>query len=44
VPAALWVGIGSSLFGAALLAAALLMFGARSRAGSRRSAKTVLAS
>ncbi len=44
VPAALWVGIGLSLFGAALLAAALLMFEARTRAGSRRGAKTVLAS
>jgi hypothetical protein len=43
VPAALWFGIGLSLFGAALLAAAVLMFGARSRTGSRRGAKAVLA-
>jgi hypothetical protein len=44
VPAALWVGIGLSLFGATLIAAAVLMFGARSRTGSRRSAKAALAS
>jgi hypothetical protein len=44
VPAALWVGIASSLFGGALLAAAVLMFGARSRARSRPGAKAVLAS
>jgi hypothetical protein len=44
VPAALWAGIGLSLLGGALLAAAVLMFGARSRAGSRRGAKAVLAS
>lgn len=44
VPAALWVGIGLSFFGGALIAAAVLMFGARSRAGSRRSAKAALAS
>jgi hypothetical protein len=43
VPAALWVGIGLSLLGGALLAAAVLMFGARSRAGSHRNAKAVLA-
>src|SRR5438067_6793187 len=39
VPAALWAGIGLSLFGAALLAAAVLMFTARSRAGSRQGAR-----
>jgi hypothetical protein len=44
VPAALWVGIGLSLFGGVLLAAAVLMFGARSRARSRRGAKAALAS
>jgi len=44
VPAALWVGIGLSAFGAALLAAAVLMFTARERAGGRGSAKAVLAS
>jgi hypothetical protein len=43
VPAALWAGIGLTLFGGALLAAAALMFGARSRAGSHRNAKAVLA-
>jgi hypothetical protein len=44
VPAALWVGIGLTLFGGVLLAAAVLMFGARSRTGSRRGVKAVLAS
>jgi hypothetical protein len=44
VPAALWAGLGLSLFGGALIAAAALMFAARSRAGSRRGAKAVLAS
>jgi hypothetical protein len=44
VPAALWAGIGLSTFGCALLAAAALMFGARSRARGRRDAKAVLAS
>jgi hypothetical protein len=44
VPAAPWVGIGLILFGGALLAGAVLMFAARSRAGRRRSAKAVLAS
>jgi hypothetical protein len=44
VPAALWAGIGLTLFGCALLAASALMFAARSRAGSRRSAEAVLAS
>jgi hypothetical protein len=44
VPAALWAGIGLTVFGCALLAAAALMFAARSRAGSRRSAEAVLAS
>jgi len=44
VPAALWVGLALSVFGAALLAAGVLMFAARSRAGSRRDAKAVLAS
>jgi hypothetical protein len=43
VPAALWAGIGLSLFGSAMLAAAVLMFGARSRA-SRRGARAALAS
>jgi hypothetical protein len=44
VPAALWAGIGLSLFGAALLAAAALMFTARSRADRRGEAKAALAS
>src|SRR3954451_5276366 len=44
VPAALWAGIGLTLFGCALLAASALMFAARSRAGSRRSAEALLAS
>src|SRR3954467_1980143 len=44
VPAALWAGIGLTLFGVALLAAAALMFAARSRGGRRRSAEAVLAS
>src|SRR3954454_10560795 len=44
VPAALWAGIGLTLFGCAMLAASALMFAARSRAGSRRSAEAVLAS
>ena len=44
VPAALWAGIGLTLFGCALLAAAVLMFAVRSRAGSRRTTKAVLAS
>jgi len=43
VPAALWVGIGLSLFGAALLAAAGLMFTARSRANRRAGAEAALA-
>jgi hypothetical protein len=44
VPAALWAGIGLSLFGAALLAAAGLIFTARSRADRRGGAKAALAS
>src|SRR3954470_6197958 len=44
VPAALWAGIGLTLFGCSLLAASALMFAARSRAGSRRGAEAVLAS
>jgi hypothetical protein len=44
VPAALWVGIGLCLFGAALLAAAGLIFAARSRADRRGGAKAALAS
>src|SRR3954447_19734942 len=44
VPSTLWVGIGLTAFGAALLAAAVLMFTARSRAGSRARADAVLAS
>jgi len=44
VPAALWAGIGLSLFGAALLAAAGLIFTARSRADRRGEAKAALAS
>ncbi len=42
VPALLWVGIGLSLFGGALLAAAGLMFASRSR-GYRRGATPALA-
>jgi len=44
VPAALWAGIGLSLFGVALLAAAGLIFTARSRADRRGGAKAALAS
>jgi hypothetical protein len=44
VPAALWVGIALTILGGLLLGAAALMFGARSRAASRRGAKPVLAS
>jgi len=44
VPAALWAGIGLSLFGTALLAAAALIFTARSRADRRGRAKAALAS
>src|SRR3954463_179315 len=44
VPAALWVGIALTILGGLLLGAAALIFGARSRAASRRGAKPVLAS
>jgi hypothetical protein len=44
VPAALWVGIGLSLFGGALLIAAGLMFAARSRSNRRAGARAALAS
>jgi hypothetical protein len=44
VPAALWVGIGLSLFGAALLVVAGLMFTGRSRSNRRAGARTALAS
>jgi hypothetical protein len=44
VPALLWVGIGLSLFGGALLAAAGLMFAARSRSYRRAGARAALAS
>jgi hypothetical protein len=44
VPAALWVGIGLSLFGAALLVAAGLMFAGRSRSNRRAGARAALAS
>ena len=44
VPALLWVGIGLSLFGGALLAAAALMFAARSRSYRRAGATAALAS
>jgi hypothetical protein len=43
VPALLWVGIGLSLFGGALLAAAGLMFAARSRSYRRAEATAALA-
>jgi hypothetical protein len=44
VPALLWVGIGLSLFGGALVAAAALMFAARSRSYRRARATAALAS
>jgi hypothetical protein len=44
VPALLWVGIGLSLFGAALLVAAGLMFAARSRSYRRAGGRAALAS
>jgi hypothetical protein len=44
VPAALWAGIGLSLFGAALIATAGLIFAARSQADRRGGAKAALAS
>jgi hypothetical protein len=44
VPAALWVGIGLSLFGAALLVVAGLMFARRSRCNRRAGARAALAS
>src|SRR5437764_14616418 len=44
VPAALWAGIGLTLFGCALLAASGLVFTARSRADRRGGAKAALAS
>ena len=44
VPALLWAGIGLTLFGAALLAAAGLMFAARSRSHGRAAAEATLAS
>jgi hypothetical protein len=43
VPALLWVGIGLTAFGGALLAAAGLMFRARSRSDARVTTATVLA-
>ena len=42
VPAALWAGIGLSLFGAALLAAAGLIFTARSRVDRRGGSESSL--
>jgi hypothetical protein len=44
VPAALWIGIGLSLFGGALLTAAGLMFGARARSYRSARARAALAS
>jgi len=44
VPALLWAGIGLSLFGTALLAAAGLMFAARSRSSGRGQARASTAS
>jgi hypothetical protein len=44
VPALLWVGIGLSVFGGALLVAAGLMFAARSRSYRRAGARAALAS
>jgi hypothetical protein len=44
VPALLWVGIGLTLFGGALLAAGGLMFAARSRSYRRAGARAALAS
>jgi hypothetical protein len=44
VPALLWIGIGLTLFGGALLAAGGLMFGARSRSYRRAGATAALAS
>ncbi len=44
VPALLWIGIGLSLFGGALLAAAGLMFAARSRSYRRAGTTVALAS
>jgi hypothetical protein len=43
VPALLWVGIGLSVFGGALLVAAGLVFAARSRSYRRAEARAALA-